>query len=73
MDLEIRQFDNFLINTINSYNLPIEVKRLVLHSIAHKLDIEADRVIREQMEQIQSLNNKQNTNNLENEVNKEEI
>lgn len=73
MDLEIRQFSNYIINIINSYNLPIEVKRLVLHSITDKIELEADRVIRDQMEQLQISNNKQNeelTNKIENEETK---
>lgn len=44
-NLEIREFSQAIINFINSYALPVEVKRLALSDILHKLDSAADTAI----------------------------
>lgn len=50
MNKEIRQFQDDLLNVINTANLPIEVKRLVLDNILRQVMIVADETIKNEME-----------------------
>ncbi len=42
---EIRNFENDLINVINAYNFPFELKRIVLEKLAKQCEHEADKAI----------------------------
>lgn len=50
MDNTIRNFENTLINYINSVELPIEVKRIVVKDIFTQLEIASDKAIQKQRE-----------------------
>ena len=52
MDVQIRQFRNELLQLINSVELPLEVKRLVLNEIFHAVSDASDEFIRQQQNQI---------------------
>lgn len=41
MNIAIRQFEENMVNLINSTPLPIEVKRLAVCEILHKIEIQA--------------------------------
>ncbi len=51
MDLEIIKFRNKLIQDINSEQLPLEVKRLVLNEILGKLEIAVNEFVQSQMKE----------------------
>ena len=57
MDLAIREFTAKIVNEINSANLPIEVKRLVLKDIYDKVEKTADSIV---MKAVQDRNEKSN-------------
>lgn len=65
MDYEIRQLSNQLIDLINSKQLPIEVKRLVLAEIYSKVSAEANKQIIEQQKIINGGENELSENNME--------
>ncbi len=48
MDLEIREFREGLIIFINKYELPMEIKRLVVKEVYGDIDDAANGVIKEQ-------------------------
>lgn len=50
MDCQIRSFEDEIISSINASNLPIEVKRLVLAEILHKVEVESNKIIRQAKE-----------------------
>ena len=50
-DLKIRLFKNDIINYINSVDLPMEVKRLVLVDIYNQVSTQAETVIKAQLEE----------------------
>jgi len=45
MNKELRQFQEEMVDLINSTPLPIEAKRLVVCEILHKLEVEVNRAI----------------------------
>lgn len=49
-DLKIRMFRQDLVNYINSVELPIEVKRLVVGEIQSLITKESEMIIRQQIE-----------------------
>lgn len=50
MDCQIRSFEDGIISNINASDLPIEVKRLVLAEILHKVEVESNKIIRQAKE-----------------------
>lgn len=50
MDCQIRDFEDEIIGVINDSDLPIEVKRLVLAEILHKVEVESSKIIRQAKE-----------------------
>lgn len=50
MDLEIREFREGLIIFINKYELPMEIKRLVVKEVYRDISNAADGVIKKQAE-----------------------
>ena len=48
MDTEIRNFFHELIDLVNKYNLPWEVRRLVLENVTNMVEKKADEAIRQQ-------------------------
>ena len=48
MDKKIRELEETLLNTINSYELPLEVKKLCLESLYLKVERETNKVIEQQ-------------------------
>ena len=53
----IKDFENNLINTINSYDLPIEVKRLVLHEVYDIVNDKANEQINYELSQTEVAEN----------------
>ena len=49
MNGKIRELEDRMIDLVNSYDLPVEVKRLVAGNIYHLLTREADKVIISEM------------------------
>lgn len=45
MNAELRQFQEKMVDLINSARLPTEAKRLVVCEVLHKLEVQADREI----------------------------
>ena len=45
MNRQIRQLEDDIISVLNGYDLPIEVKRLVLANVCHLAEKEADKAI----------------------------
>lgn len=45
MNVAIREFEEKMVNLINSTQLPTEVKRLSVCEILHKIEIQAEREI----------------------------
>lgn len=45
MDLQIREFEQSLINFINQVNISIEIKRLVVKDVYTQLEKESDKVV----------------------------
>lgn len=50
MNVEFRRLQENLVDLINSAQLPIEGKRLVVLEILHKLEVEAERIIYQEIE-----------------------
>ena len=50
MDCQIRAFEDEIIGVINDSNLPMEVKRLALAEILHKVEAESNKIIRQAKE-----------------------
>lgn len=51
MNLELRWLEENMVELINSVNLPIEAKRLVVCEILHKLEVEAEKIIYNEMQE----------------------
>lgn len=51
MNLEFRRLQENLVNQINAAQLPIEGKRLVVLEILHKIEMEAERIIIQEIEE----------------------
>lgn len=51
MNLELRWLQENMVELINSVNLPIEAKRLVVCEILHKLEVEAEKIIYNEMQE----------------------
>ena len=51
MDLQIREFENTIINFCNNSVLPVEVKKLVIADILKQLEKESDRIINLEIEE----------------------
>lgn len=49
MNLKIRELQNSIINFINKYDLPIEVKRLVIRDIARTIEEQAETTLLEEI------------------------
>ena len=45
MNLALRKFEENMVNLINSAQLPTEAKRLVVHEVLTKLEIQAEKDI----------------------------
>lgn len=45
MNLALRAFQENMVNLINSAQLPIEAKRLVVSEVLHKLEVQAEKEI----------------------------
>lgn len=61
LDIQIRQFRDELLEKVNSTELPLEVKRLVLNEILHAVSEASDTFINSQKQSIISqLNEAQN-------------
>ncbi len=61
LDIEIRQFRDEILEKVNSVELPLEVKRLVLNEILHAVSEASDTFINTQKQSIISqLNGTQN-------------
>ncbi len=50
INLQVRNLENHIIQALNEFNLPIEVKRVVLQGILEKVVNEANAVTREELE-----------------------
>ncbi len=42
MNIALRQFQESMVNLVNSAKLPTEAKRLVVCEVLHKLEVQAD-------------------------------
>lgn len=62
MDLAIREFTTQIVNYINSSALPIEIKRLIIKDIYNQVEIKANEIV---MQAIQERNEKINKSNEE--------
>ena len=51
MNLELRWLEENMVELINSVQLPIEAKRLVVCEILHKLEVEAEKTIYNEMQE----------------------
>lgn len=51
MNIPLRQFQENLVNLINSTRLPTEAKRLVVCEVLHKLEVQADKEIAYEMQE----------------------
>lgn len=51
MNLELRWLQENMVELINSANLPIEAKRLVVCEILHKLEVETEKIIYNEMQE----------------------
>lgn len=51
MNLKIRMFEQSLVNLVNSADLPMEVKRLVMENTFQKVVKEADRITNFELEE----------------------
>ena len=61
LDIEIRQFRDEILEKVNSTELPLEIKRLVLNEILHAVSEASDTFINTQKQSIISqLNESQN-------------
>ena len=65
MNAAIREFEDKVIDMYNSYNLPIEVKRLVAQNVLNAITKKADEVIMKEIregkqEEIQMMEGKEN-------------
>ena len=58
INLDIRQFHNTIITYINSNNIPIEIKYLVIKDIYNQLEVEANKQI--YLEQQENERNEEN-------------
>ena len=56
MNLKIKEFQQAIVNFINESDLPIEVKRLSLSEIMHKLESAADAVIAQELKEREEVN-----------------
>lgn len=45
MDLLIRAFEETVVSVVNGSDLPLEVKRLVIAEVLHKVEVESNRII----------------------------
>ena len=68
MDLQIREFEQSLINFINQVNISIEIKRLVVKDVYTQLEKESDKVVVKlaQDKKIEQDKKKKQENNKEN-------
>lgn len=71
IDIEIRQFRDDLLNMINSTQLPIEIKRLVIAEISTVVSQASDNFINEQTQSVIAQLNDEN-NKHESPIEKEE-
>ena len=55
-DLEIRQFEESLVNLINEAALPLEIKRLIVADIYRKLEVTTNQSIQSLLKQEESDN-----------------
>ena len=55
-DLEIRQFEESLVNLINEASLPLEIKRLIVADIYRKLEVTTNQSIQSLLKQEESDN-----------------
>lgn len=58
-NLQIREFSQNIINYINSVDIPMEVKRLVIKDIYTQIEIEASKVINREREVADNGNNEE--------------
>lgn len=56
MNIKIKEFQQAIVNFINESELPIEVKRLSLAEIMHKLESAADAVIAQELKEREEAN-----------------
>lgn len=57
MDLKIKEFESIIINTVNNYELPMEVKRLVVENILFRLEKAVNQVIENQIKKLKEDSN----------------
>lgn len=67
MNLQIREFEQNIINFINQSPLPIEVKRLVMKDIFYQVDKMADEAINQEIQRIKMEQESQKENQEQNE------
>ncbi len=49
MNIALRQFQEGMVNLVNSAKLPTEAKRLVVCEVLHKLEVQADMEIAKEL------------------------
>ena len=49
MNIALRQFQEGMVNLVNSAKLPTEAKRLVVCDVLHKLEVQADMEIAKEL------------------------
>ena len=54
MDKLIREYEDKILNATNETLLPLEVKKIVLQNVMLLVEREADKIIKQQSEQIES-------------------
>jgi len=53
MNLALRRFEENMVNLINSAQLPTEAKRLVVHEILTKLEVQAEKEVLMELQAMQ--------------------
>lgn len=51
MNLKIRQFSKSISDFVNDYDLPVEVKKICLENVLHKISSLADQAVIEEINQ----------------------
>lgn len=61
-DRELRDLRNSIVNLLNSANIPMEVKRLVVYEVYQTVDKKANEIIEEQTMEIAEIKENQDGN-----------
>lgn len=62
MNSKIREFRNSIVQYVNSVDLPIEVKNIVLFGICKEIEIVANDIVQKEMQEEKAKEGKENGN-----------